>query len=378
MKNYSWNFYNPTKIIFGAGSIAELGSIILDYPHSKNILLVCGRKALRESGYLYKIIKILKDRNISLLNKVEPNPQIGFIDDAVKFARKEKIELVIGLGGGSVIDTAKVVAILADKKYSLPEVLYKNIQIKEKGLPCFAIPTTAGTGSEVTKVSAIWDRTKQVKLTMCNDAMFPEVAIVDPTLTVSLGSYQTAVTGLDALCHAIESYWSKKATPISQDFSLKAVRLIFKYLRKSFKEPGNIKAREGMSLASLYAGLAISNTGTTVSHSISYILTLRYGIPHGLACAVSLPHLIRYNAKTADESLNNLALNTGSKNINQLAGKVEKLLKEMKLPTKLREYGIIDNDLELIKRKSFFTSNVRNNFIRLTQKDLKFMLKKML
>ncbi len=370
-------FHNPTKIIFGRGSISKLRGMICGYPFVCNILLVCGKKALKKSGYLGKVIRMLEPKKVFLLDKVKPNPEIGFVEDAVKFSRDKKIQLVVALGGGSVIDTAKVIALFADTKYSVRPVIDRNISLEKKGLPCIAIPTTAGTGSEVTKTASLWDKVKQEKLTVISGAMYPDVAIIDPGLTVSLGAYQTAVTGLDALSHAIESYWSKKANPATRRLALQAVNLVFRYLERAVIKPGDLRVRQMMSLASLYAGLAISKTGTTVAHSISYILTARFGVAHGLACAISLPYLIRHYAGKNGLFLDKLALAAGFKNAFELADGLQSLLKKMRLPVNLKGCGVKKDDLPLILGKSYFTDNMKNNRFPLSKKDLKSILEDM-
>ena len=166
MNKNNWKFHNPTKIIFGTGTLAHLRNEVWAYGSHRNVMLICGRKALRQSGYLGKAIKLLKGKKIALVDKVEPNPEISFIDDIVHYAREKKVEIVVGLGGGSVIDTAKVVALLADKRYLLRTILDRNIQIETKGSMCIAMPTTAGTGSEVTPTSSVWKKATGSKLTL--------------------------------------------------------------------------------------------------------------------------------------------------------------------------------------------------------------------
>jgi len=180
------------------------------------------------------------------------------------------------------------------------------------------------------------------------------------------------------LSHAMESFWSKKSSPLSRVFSETAIKLVFKNLNKAFKRPNDIKAREGMSLASLYAGLAISNTGTTVGHAISYYLTARFDIAHGLACALSLPHLIRYNRRYSGDNYKQFISILGFSNLNQYADKVERLIKKLQLPVRLKEYGVTEKDLPQIQQKSFTADNITNNWIKLNKKDLMTILKRML
>ena len=378
MKNNNWKFYNPTKIIFGRGSFKSLGRGISTYGNFKNVLLICGRKSLRRSGYLNKAIKLLSGKKITLIDSVESNPEVSFIDGVLRCVRKKKPEVVVGIGGGSVIDVAKVVALLADKRYSLRGVLDKNIPLNGKGLACIAVPTTAGTGSEVTATSSLWQKSCGLKLTLRNENMFPNLAIIDPLLSLSLSPYQTAIGGLDTLSHAVESYGSKKTMIFTQAFSLNAVELVFANLKKAFNNPKGLIYRESMSLASLYAGLAISNTGTTMAHAVSYYLTAQFGIPHGLACALSLSRLIRHNVKKSQSYFKPLAGVAGFKDMGRFAAGVDKLIKELKLSVALKDYGINSGDLEEILKRSFTAGNIANNLKRIDRKDLGLILKRML
>ena len=378
MKNNNWKFYNPTKIIFGRGSFKSLGREIFNYGNFKNVLLICGRKSLRRSGYLNKAIKLLRGKKIILIDSVESNPEVSFIDHVLRCVRKKKPEVVIGIGGGSVIDAAKVIALLADKRYSLRRVLDKNIQLNGRGLVCIVMPTTVGTGSEVTATSSLWQKSCGLKLTLRNESMFPDLAIIDPLLSLSLSPYQTAVGGLDTLSHAVESYGSKKATIFTQAFSLNAIELVFNHLKRAFNNSKVLTFREGMSLASLYAGLAISNTGTTMPHAVSYYLTAQFRIPHGLACALSLSYLIRHNVRKSQGYFKPLAAAAGFKDMERFAAGVDKLIKELKLSVALKNYGVKNGDLEEILNRGFSAGNIANNLKRIDKKDLGLILKRML
>lgn len=370
MKSNIWRFCNPTKIVFGVDSLNELRNEIQNYPCHENILLICGKKAARQLGYIDKVTKILEDKNICLFDKVEPNPEIKLVDNVLKIAKDKKTELVIALGGGSVIDTAKVVALLANKDHSVQDFLYNNMQIKEKGLICFAIPTTSGTGSEVTSWASIWDHDEKRKISFEHPSLYPACSIVDPCLTLNKSEFLTAVTGLDALCHAVEAYWSKKSNPISDSFAGLSIPLIVENLTNAVKYPEDLKYRINMAKASLYAGLAISQTKTTACHAISYPLTASFGIPHGLACAMTLPHMFKFNASAIGEKAQKLAEWFGADSIESTPKKILEFLKSLNVSTRLSEMNVRVDDIDGIFNEDVLTERITNNPKNITKKDL--------
>jgi alcohol dehydrogenase len=359
-----WEFQLPTKIIFGRGSLSRVWESV----DRKRILLVTGKSRFREEP-LRKIRKQLGSAQISLYDDVEPNPTHQNVDGGVEVIEKEGCDSVIALGGGSIIDAAKLMASIAVNKGKAHEYAFQKKRIEKKGLPLVAIPTTAGTGSEVTPFVVISDREKKLKLPIRNRQLFPKVAVVDPELTVSMPSELTASTGADALAHALEALWSKKAQPITDYLALRAAKLIFDNLKTACQEPENMDAREEMSLASLLGGVAISNAWTGAAHAISYPLTTNFGVAHGNACSLTLPEVMEFNALRS-EKINR---------ITQLYGpeKMRELFKEIGLKTRLSDFGIRKEDIPLIA-DGVVASTLESNIVEMKKEDIVAILEKIL
>lgn len=373
-----WNYYLPTRIFLGSGILNNLPDYLKLLDTTRNILLVTGRKAMKELGYTDKVLRLLKDYQVFIFDQIDPNPDIKLVKNALLYAKENDIDLVIGLGGGSVIDVAKSVAILTNNDKPLEEYLPSKGKIQRRGLNFIAIPTTAGTGSEVTRWATIWDKEKKEKKSLEHSFMYPTMALIDPTITVHLDKYITAVTGLDTLSHAIEAYWSNNSQPLSDIFAKDAIRLIFGNLERAYQDPSELKFRENMSKASLFAGLAFSNTKTTAAHSISYPMTAYFNIPHGLACAITLPSLLEFNAEVVREKSLAIAKLTGAKTVSEGAENIRKLVEKLNLPTSLSGLGIREKDLDIIIENGFTPDRVKNNPREITRDDLYKILKNLL
>lgn len=365
-------YYCPTKIIFGNDSLQN----ILDCTKElgkKNVLLITGQKSMKNSGITGKLLTYLKDYNVNVYDKVEPNPSIETVNDCIETAKQNNSDLIISLGGGSAIDAGKAAAILMKNDGKIGDYLYKRKKIQNKGIDFIAIPTTSGSGSEVTPYSVITDKNKKKKLTLAHDFIYPSFAIIDPILALTLSKSNTAVTGIDALAHSLEAYWSINSQPISELFALKSIMLIFSNLQKVCNEPNNVKYRKNMSLASLFAGMAFNNTGTNVCHAVSYPLTTYFNVPHGLACGLTLSSVLEYNKEIIKEKMNALAdeMNTEPDKCPQ---KIRDLMMNIGLPTTLGETGIRKKDIPLIIKESFIIEKLKKNPKEINKQDLEKIL----
>ena len=291
----TWNYLSPSKIVFGQNSFQTLKKITLSQNISKSILLVTGKSNMKKYGFVDQVYKMLYNWSVYHFDAVSPDPTPDIIHEGMKFIQSRKIELVIAMGGGSVLDVGKVLATLLNNKGSLSEYLEGSRNIENAGVPIIGIPTTAGTASEVTCWATIWNKEKKKKYSLAHQWMFPDYALVDPALTVNMPPHLTAVTGMDALTHAIEAAWSRNAQPISDVFALRAIKLNRQNLKRAYDTPEDIEARSNMALASLLAGLAFNNTKTAACHSLSYPMTSNFGIPHGLAVSITIKEVIKYN-----------------------------------------------------------------------------------
>jgi len=304
MKTFS--FTGAKKIVFGNGSFAGLAGHIAEQKVSRPLVVLDGN--LAGTGFGKKVSDLMEKAKISfvLYDKAVPEPPIELADEGAKLARKKKCDGVVGIGGGSAMDLAKAIAVLAANKGKAEDYLGLN-RVPGPGLPKIMIPTTAGTGSEVTFTAVFIRKKLKKKEGMNSPYLYPELALLDPELTLTLPPHPTAATGIDALCHAIESYTSINASPMSEVMSLEAIRLISDNLRTAVHDGTNIEAREAMLLGSLYAGLGLANAGVTAVHSLSYPLGGKYGISHGLANTIMLPRVMAFNLPGAREKFVDIA-----------------------------------------------------------------------
>lgn len=319
-------YSQPVKIYFGVGEFSRLGEILRAESLSRCVI-VCGKHFAEHANKLCSDIPEI----CAVFSEVEPNPQLSGAEAVAALAREHSADAVIGIGGGSSIDTAKFAAACAPGAETA-EYYYSTAAFPEKHLPVIAIPTTAGTGSEVTQVSVISRGSE--KKTINNPVFMPKIAVVDPTLTYSVPPRTTMNTGLDALAHALEGYWSVNHQPVCDLYAVEAVRLILENLEEAYKDGKNEAARRGMSLASLLAGLAFAQPKTAASHACSYPLSADYHLPHGEACAFTLDSLVRINA---DERLEELCRRVGLYSSAELADKIAYFKALGGLKTKLSE-----------------------------------------
>ncbi|MDD5474940.1 MAG: iron-containing alcohol dehydrogenase [Syntrophales bacterium] len=300
--NEIFTFTGAKKIVFGRGAIEGLAGAIGELRGSKPFVVMDANLAATGLADQVREHLVREGLKTVFFNEINGEPLLETADKGAKAARKAKADIVVGIGGGSAMDAAKAMAVIAGNNGRAVDYLGLN-RIPGPGLPKIMIPTTAGTGSEVTFTSVFIRKNLKKKEGMNSPFLYPEMAILDPLLTLSLPPEFTATTGIDALCHAIESFTSVQASPMSELISLEAIRLIAGNIRTSVHNGSDIDAREGMLLGSLYAGLGLANAGVTAVHSLSYPLGGRYGISHGLANTVLLPAVMRFNLPGALEKL---------------------------------------------------------------------------
>jgi phosphonate metabolism-associated iron-containing alcohol dehydrogenase len=296
-----WSHYNPVTIHAGPGSFDNIG----DLTKQGQWLLVTTAGFTRR-GVTDRVRALIGAERLTVFSEVTPNPDLDHLDAVASSLRATALDGIIALGGGSAIDAAKVLAIIlkSDIDAPLDHILRGNkAQAWSDKLPLIAIPTTAGTGAEVTPFATVWDHTANKKYSVTGDQTYPDHAILDPELTLSLPEDETLYTALDTISHALESLWNKNRTVISETYALRALALANEALPALLATPENLDQREQMQQASMLAGLAICTTRTAIAHAISYPMTLHYGIPHGLACSFTLPEILdRYmNSANGEE-----------------------------------------------------------------------------
>ncbi|MGI8830685.1 MAG: phosphonoacetaldehyde reductase [Candidatus Limnocylindria bacterium] len=288
-------FHNPVRIRFGSGALDDIGELV-----GSRRCVVLTSEGMARRGELGRLTQALGGYVAATYTAVTPNPTIESATKAFQTLRggQPEVELIVALGGGSVIDTAKAVAAQyanAGKADWLSAHLRHGTPFEpDVAAPAIlAIPTTAGTGSEVTMWGTIWDEASGRKYSIAHPSLYPEHALLDPQLTLSVPRPTTVATALDALSHAMESIWNRSANPVSDALAMQAIGVIPGALVQALETPDNLGVRERLLAAALAAGLAMSNTRTALAHSISYPMTSRFGVPHGVACSLTLPEILR-------------------------------------------------------------------------------------
>ncbi len=290
----SFTVTQPTQIQFGAGSIANLAKTVKAFKGS-NVFLVVD-PGLVKAGLIKPITAPLKKAKIpfTLYDKIDPEPGLKLADKGKTLAKKAGCDCVVGVGGGSAMDVAKAIAILLTNPGKAEKYLGLGL-IKKPGVPKIMVPTSAGTGAEVTFTAVFINEKTGSKGGMNGDPLYPDAAILDPELTVSLPPHVTAFTGIDALTHALEAYTSTQAHTISEMYSLEAIELIAKNLPAAYADGSNIKARSATLMGSLLGGKALATAGVGLVHAMAYPMGGMFGVPHGLANAILLPYVVEYN-----------------------------------------------------------------------------------
>ncbi|MFP5105648.1 iron-containing alcohol dehydrogenase [Neobacillus sp. C211] len=368
-------FKNPTQIMFGLGVTDQLRKII-DEQNFKNVLIITD-KGLVKTGLINQITRQLDNINYSIYDQTQPNPTVTNCNDAVKLLHEIDADAVIAMGGGSSIDVAKAVCLLATNGGSIVE--YEGIDTCDNELlPLIAIPTTAGTASEVTTFTVITDEVRQYKLTVGGIKLAPKWALVDPLVTLTLPKHITASTGLDALVHAIESYTSKMANSITKALAREAIRKISENLRQAVYNGDNIVARENMLMGSLLAGLAFNNTRLGNCHALSHPVSAIYGVAHGIANSILIPHIMEFNSLAVPELFSDIADDMGE-NLEGLTlmeraeaavNAVKKLSKDIGIPTTFAEFQIDESQIDRMVKDALLSGNIAVNPRTTTYEDV--------
>jgi alcohol dehydrogenase class IV len=351
MKSAQYKFFVPTKLLFGAGCSNDVGKWLKDLGSSKILLVTdAGLKNIGVAGRIENRIRN-EDLTVVTYSDVKENPTVENVHEGRDLIKKKNIDAVVALGGGSSMDAAKAMGILSAHDGSIVEYELGLKPFVRNGPPLIAIPTTSGTGSEATMGAVITDPTTHRKFDVVDPMMAPRLSLVDPLLTVSLPAALTGATGMDALTHAIEGYTATLASPLTDALHLKAIELIGKNLVKAYTDGNNKEARTNIMMASLIAGIGFPNSGLGAVHGLSLPLGGRFNIPHGIANAIILPHVMNFNLSSCPNKFSDIAqaLDGKNKNPEQSVEAVLKLRKELSIPV-LRSYDIQLKDLPLLAK----------------------------
>ncbi len=364
-----FKYFSPTKIIFGEGKFQEIANLL---PSAKKIFVVTGKHSSKANGSLDSLKTLLKEKTLLIFDEVEENPGLETVNKGANIARKNEIELVIGLGGGSPMDAAKCIALLATN-----DGLMENYLNGEKNnsvpLPIIEIPTTAGTGSEVTQHAVITIGSH--KKGFSNQEIFPKIAILDPMLTLSMPQNITVNTGVDALSHSIEGYLSILATQESDKVAIESIKIIKEELPKVVQDGKNIEARSHVLYASMLGGFVISRTRTIILHALGYPLTTFYRIPHGKANGAMLPWVFEFLKKGEHT---NSPLQEKISSILEIFGDINKFINDLGISTKLSDYGITRDDIPRFVKDVWGRRNLEVTPKEVKQEDIENIYKKAL
>lgn len=364
-------FYHQTvPIEFGVGKLNSLPDIIRERGYHKGVLITT--KSIVANGIAERVVAESGGLITDFTYGIQPNPTVQNTDDCIEVLRRGEYDFAVALGGGSVLDCAKVTAALAPTTATTQRFFDGEFVLTEPGLPLIAVPTTAGTASEITRVSVLSDSVSGRKRPFNSPLLYPVYALIDPLLTVSCNKKVTATSGIDVLAHSLEALYSKHHQPFTDLFAKHAALLVFRYLQMAYDEPDNVVARTKMAEASVAAGMAFNMTQTAAAHACSYPLTEMLDVPHGEACAFTLPKFWMLNAqdKVAGARLQDISRELGFRDAAHLAERVEELKQHLELRMSLQEIGVeTDEQLQQIVEASF-APNIHNNPVTLTKESL--------
>ncbi len=351
----TYSLLNAGRIVAGPDSIEQIADIVKDYGASR--ALIISDKGVARAGLIERPKALLEAAGIAvtILDDTPPEPEVDQANAIFNAAKNAACDIVIGVGGGSAMDVAKLIAVLLNNDVTLRELLNKT-PIAKRGLPTLMIPTTAGTGSETTPNSIVLVPEDELKVGIVSPKLMPDCVILDPNMTLGLPPAITASTGMDALCHAIECYTSKKGNPFSEMIALKAISLISRSIRRAFNTGTDIDARHDMLLGAMYGGMCIATSSTTAVHALAYPLGGKYRIAHGVSNAILLPFVMRFNAVGNEDKFRDVAVAMGldvdpadSKAATEkFIEAIFELNRDLQIPSDLKRWNITAADLETL------------------------------
>lgn len=380
-RTFSWEL--PSKIEFGIGAAGEVADHVKSYGADRTILVA--DPGLVSTHVVEQVTMPLEKGsvNYTIFSDIEPEPDAKGVEAGLELALSEGCEVVVGVGGGSTLDTAKAISVMLRNEGHIRDYAGED-RIPNPGAPMIALPTTAGTGSEVTIWSVIAEKDKKTKYGVGSPYMTASLALCDPQLTVTLPPHITAFSGLDALCHALESYVNKTTQPISEALSIQAMELIARSLRTAVVAGDNIQARSDMLLASLMAGIAFNSTRLGIAHALAMPLGANYNIPHSVITTTLLPEVMRFNLVGNLGKYIRIASIFGERPDTlperEAAGlsvkAVHKLIEDVNASDGLAHYGVREEHLRDLAEAGIVTGNIPGNPRNPTVEDLIEIMRK--
>ena len=372
-------FYLPIKIVFGAGKFNTAGEEAAKL--GRRAFIVTGKKSAEKSGLLKRLTSMLEQDNVSWVhyNGVEPNPTTVVIDSASKLARRENCDFVIGLGGGSVLDSAKAIALSAKSGFPIwrHAASWNSDYIEpEEALPIMAIETLAGTSSDSDNIAVITNEKTGEKPGFSSSLLFPKVAIIDPEVMVSVPSRMTAITGFDILCHTMEGYVTKVSHPIASILNLRAIEIVVNYLPAAVKDGSNMEARSYLAFANVLAGFSLTHSKAVLLHAMEHPLSGHFNVTHAEGLAALIAKWIEFSwdgNKTAFRDIGTkFGLAPGENTKENLVSAVRAFLKEIGLSVSLSQLGVNQEKFKVLAEDSlhYMAGGVANNPVVATEEDI--------
>lgn len=372
---------------FGPGARKELPGVVARLGYKK--ALVVTDKGLMKFGVAKMVLDVLDEAAIpyDIYDEVKPNPTVTNVKMGVEACKKAEADFIIAIGGGSSMDTAKGIGIICNNPEFSDVISLEGVaDTKKKTVPIIALPTTAGTAAETTINYVIIDEEKQKKMVCVDPNDIPAVAIIDAELMYSLPKSLTASTGMDAMTHAIEGLITKGAWELSDMFEIKAIEMIHKYLPIAVNEPTNPVGRDGMAVAQYVAGMAFSNVGLGVDHGMAHPLSALHDIPHGVACAMLLPTVMKFNAPAALPKYVDIAKALGvykdgmtqQEAADAACAEIDNLSRLVGIPTHLSELGITEKDIDALADQAIVDVCTPGNPREVTRDDIVALYKQIL
>ena len=380
-----YSLLNVGKIIAGPGSIGAIQDVAAELKAAK--VLIITDMGVWNAGLVEKPAALLTEQGIQVdvINSTPPEPTVEQANGIINAAKAFQSELIIGIGGGSSMDVAKLTAVMLTNTVSLSE-LVKGAVLVNKSVPTVMVPTTAGTGAEVTPNAIVLVPEDELKVGIVSSKMMSDYVILDPELTMKLPPAITASTGMDALSHAIECYISQKANPFSDTFALKAIQLIGGSIRRAYYNGQDIQARHDMLLGALFGGICIATSSTVAVHALAYPLGGKYRIAHGLSNAILLPHVMNFNLAVCEDKFKDIAHAMGI----EVAGLSERqaaekmienlysLIRDLEIHVDLQQKGIHESDIDSMADAALKVTRLLNNNPKpMNKEDIKTIYKKL-
>jgi alcohol dehydrogenase len=383
-----YQFQTAQNIVAGQNSLQLLGEKLSLLGVEVKSALIITQPPIKDLGFVDQIVSQLSNKGISteLNTNILPEPTLENIEHVFETIANKDYDVLIGIGGGSVLDTTKILSVLKTNDSSVEQLLGTDL-VANPGIPTILIPTTSGTGAEVTPNAIVTLPEQELKIGIVSKYLLPTLVILDPVLTLKLPKPITAATGMDAFTHSLESFISTKANPISDMFALESIRLISSSIVEAYQNGESIEAREKMLVGSMYGGMALTSAGTAAVHALAYPLGGKYKIPHGVANSMLLPHVMKYNMDSIIERLAQVAEPMGitvqGLSSSELAGKVVDQIiewtKVLEIPQDLKSYGVKEEELpEISVSASQVTRLLNNNPKKLSIADIEAIYRQLL